>query len=109
MNNGGNGMNMRLHRKTSPPLAVESLAIQALTLMANDPEIASRFMSLSGLDAGSLRTAAKDPHFLAGVLDYVMADERLIVELAAATGHPPETIVAACQSAKGPAPDDSGL
>ena len=109
MNNGGNGMTTRSAQITLTPKAVESLAVEAFAFIAGDPELASRFMSLSGLDPSSLRAAAKDPHFLAGVLDYVMTDERLIFDLAAATGHRPESIVAACRSLKGPAPDDCGL
>ncbi len=109
MNNGDRGMTMRSGQKTLSPTAVESLAIDAFTFIAGDPEHASRFLSLSGFDMSSLRMAAKDPHFLAGVLDYVMTDERLISDLSTATGHPPEAIVAACQSLKGPAPDDFGL
>ena len=109
MNNGGNGMKTRSHQKTLRPLAVESLAIEALTFIAGDPDLASRFISLSGLDVGSMRMAAQDPQFLAGVLDYVLADDRLVVDLAAATGHPPEAIVATCLSLKSPAPGDGGL
>ena len=109
MNNGRVGMTMRSGSKTFSPLAAESLAIEAFTFIANDPEHASRFMSLSGFDMGSLRTAAKEPHFFAGLLDYVMTDERLISELAIATGHTPEAIVAACLSLKGPASEEFGL
>ena len=97
MNNGGNGMTTRSAQITLTPKAVESLAVEAFAFIAG------------GLDPSSLRAAAKDPHFLAGVLDYVITDERLIFDLAAATGHRPESIVAACRSLKGPAPDDCGL
>ena len=89
MNNGDNRMRSLPGHKTLPPKDVESLAIEALTLIAANPSLASTFMSLSGFDAGSLRMAAKRPDFLAGILDYVMTDERLILDLAAATGHRP--------------------
>lgn len=108
MNNGDNLMRSPSSQKTLSPKAVESLAIEALTLIASDPALASRFMSLSGFDPGSLRMAAKRPDFLAGVLDYVMADERLILDLAAATGHRPELIAAACRSRESD-PDVSSL
>ncbi len=98
MNNGDNLMRSPSGQKTLSSDAVESLAIEALTLIAGDPTLASRFMSLSGFDPGSLRMASKRPDFLAGVLDYVMTDERLILDLAAATGYRPEIIAAACRS-----------
>ena len=106
MNNGKHGMRPVL---TLAPEAVESLAIAALTLIAADPALTSSFMTLSGFDAGSLRMAAKRPHFLAGVLDYVMTDERLILNLAAATGYRPEAIAAACRNLEPPALDSAGL
>ena len=109
MNNGDNRMKTLSGQTTLPPKDVENLAIEALTLIAADPALASRFMSLSGFDAGSLRMASKRPHFLAGVLDYVMTDERLLLDLAAATGHRPEAIAAACRSLENPAPGSSGL
>ncbi len=111
MNNGKHGMTTLSGRKTLSPKAVESLAIEALTLIAADPALTSTFMTLSGFDAASLRMAAKRPHFLAGVLDYVMTDERLILDLAAATGYRPEAIeaiAAACRSLEAPASDAFG-
>ena len=107
MNNGKHGMRALSGGKALAPQAVESLAIKALTLIASDPALTSSFMNLSGFDPGSLRMAAKRPDFLAGVLDYVMTDERLILDLAAATGYRPEAIAAACRSLEAPAPDSS--
>ena len=108
MNNGDNLMRSPSGRKTLSPKAVESLAIEALNLIAGDPALASKFMSLSGFDPGSLRMAARRPDFLAGVLDYVMTDDGLILDLAAATGHRPETIAAACRGAENSGSDVSG-
>ena len=108
MNNGEHGMMTMSNSRPLSPNALESLAIEALTLIAADPERTSRFMTLSGLDAGSLRMAAKRPHFLAGVLDHVMSDERLILDLAAATGYRPEAIAAACRSRDPSLSDVSG-
>lgn len=105
MNNGEHGMRASSGPKTLSPDAVESLAIEALALIAADPALTSSFMNLSGFEVGSLRLAAKRPDFLAGVLDYVMSDERLVLDLAAATGYRPEAIAAACRSLEAPAPD----
>ena len=43
----------------------------------------------------NLRAAAADVHFLASVLDYVIADEPLLIGLAASRDVPPARIVAA--------------
>lgn len=60
----------------------EKLAVQALSYLAGDPEQLGRFLALSGLGPETLRTASRDPHFLAGVLDFVAGDERLLVAFA---------------------------
>ena len=50
---------------------------------------------VSGLEAGSIRNAAQDPQFLAGILDHVAGDEALLVAFAAHAGIPPERVVMA--------------
>jgi hypothetical protein len=60
----------------------EKLAIRALAYLAGDPEQLGRFLALSGLGPETLRTASRDPHFLAAVLDFVAGDERLLVAFA---------------------------
>src|SRR4030081_3949717 len=67
----------------------ETLAIQALSYLAQDPEQLSRFLALSGIDAGAIRAAAAQPEFLAGVLAYLAQDEALLVRFAAEAGGPP--------------------
>jgi hypothetical protein len=69
-------------RRITKDLA-ESLAIQALTFIAADPERLGRF----GPD--SLRVAAQQPDFLAGVFEYLLADERLLLDFAAEAGIDP--------------------
>src|ERR1041384_2453293 len=46
----------------------ESLAVQALTYLAAEPERLGRFIALSGLGPEDIRIAAGEPGFLAGVL-----------------------------------------
>jgi hypothetical protein len=72
--------------------AAESLAIQALSYLAQDPELLSRFLALSGIDPVAIRAAAAQPEFLAGVLAYLAQDEALLVRFAAETGVPPEAV-----------------
>jgi hypothetical protein len=72
--------------------AAAALAIEALSYIANDPEHVSRFLALTGIDPGAIRTAAREPSFLAGVLEYVCADERLLIACAGHAGVLPAAI-----------------
>ena len=64
----------------------EALAIQALTYIAGDGERLGRFLAITGIGPAEIRTAAREPGFLAGVLDYVAGNERMVTEFAAETG-----------------------
>jgi hypothetical protein len=75
--------------------AAEALAVQALSYIAQDGERLGRFLSLTGLGPAEIRAAARDPGFLAGVLEYLAGDERLLVDFAKEAGHDPATIEAA--------------
>src|ERR1700733_2062472 len=66
--------------------SARSLAVSALTFIAADPDRLNRFLGLTGLGPENLRTAAADPAFLGSVLDYLVADEKLLVEFAADAG-----------------------
>jgi len=71
--------------------AAEGLAIQALTFIAQDGERLGRFLAEAGLGPAEIRAAAREPGFLAGVLDHVASDQRLIESFAADAGlHPSE-------------------
>jgi hypothetical protein len=72
--------------------AAEDVAIQALGVLAGDPERLGRFLALSGLGPDTIRSAAGDPQFLAGVLDYVEGDEGLLLDVARALGVEPAEV-----------------
>jgi hypothetical protein len=75
--------------------AAEQLAIAALGFIADEPERLGRFLAMTGLGPGSLRNAAREPHFLAGVLDHVAADETLLVAFAAQHEVDPDAVMRA--------------
>jgi len=75
--------------------AAELLAVDALTFLAGRPEALGRFLALTGVGPHSLRAAAADPAFLAGVLDHVLADEALLVAFAEAADLRPERVAEA--------------
>ncbi len=64
--------------------AAEKTAIAALAFLAADPEQLSRFAAIAGLDLANLRQAAREPGFLAAVLDHVTAEHSLGEACAAA-------------------------
>lgn len=72
--------------------AARELAIAALGFIANDGEHLSRFLALSGIDPGSIRAAAAEPGFLAGVLAYISNHEATLMAFAAHAGVAPERI-----------------
>ena len=82
-------------RSGQGPLAAEVaevLAIQALGFIAQDEERLGRFLALTGMGPGKIRQAARERHFLVGVLDYVSGDEHLLVAFASHAGVDPRTI-----------------
>ena len=82
--------------------SARSLAVSALTFIAADSDRLSRFLSLTGLGPDNLRTAAADPGFLGSVLDYLVADEELLVSFAADVGVKPEAVARAHYALCGP-------
>ncbi len=73
----------------------ETLAIQALSFIAGEPERLGRFLAISGIGPEQIRAAAREPLFLAGVLDHIASDERLLVAFAAEIGIDPAEIAKA--------------
>lgn len=80
-----------------------SLAASALAFVAADPERLERFLNLTGLGPHSLRDAAEDPAFDGSVLEYLLADEELLLRFASASQLMPETVALARQVLCGPA------
>jgi hypothetical protein len=81
--------------------AAATLAIEALGYLAGDPEHLERFLALTGISPGEIRAAARQPGFLAGVLDYVAGDEALLRAVAAQAGVAPEEFDHARQTLSG--------
>jgi hypothetical protein len=75
--------------------AAEGLGVDALVFLAADEDRLDRFLALTGLAPGDLRALSASPGFLAGVLDHLMADERLLVAFAEEQRLDPTTIARA--------------
>ena len=94
--------------KTSPSrVDGQELAVAALSFLAQEPDRLSRFLDLCGLGPHNLRAAAADPGFLAAVLDYLLADEPLLIAFAAEQSVAPASVAAARRAMGGPRPSET--
>ena len=75
--------------------AAETLAIQALAFLGEEPAHLGAFLAATGIGPDNLRAAAAEPGFLAGVLEFVMNDEALLMVFAERTRIRPTLIAAA--------------
>ena len=66
-----------------------------LVFVASDPDQLGRFMALSGLSPQDLRANLQDPVFQAGVLDFALSDESLLLAFAANEGIDPHAVLRA--------------
>jgi Protein of unknown function (DUF3572) len=75
--------------------AAEALAIQALAFFAAEPERLNGFLAASGISTDQIREAAREPNFLAGVLEHMLGDESLLIAFAQSAGLDPADIARA--------------
>ncbi|WP_210102825.1 DUF3572 domain-containing protein [Neorhizobium galegae] len=80
----------------------EETAAAVLQWLAEEPDMFSRFLALSGLQVDQLRHAVGDPGFLAGMIDFVMAHEPTLLAFCEARQWKPEAVVAAWHHYSGP-------
>ncbi len=75
--------------------AAEMLAVQALAFIAEEPERLAAFLNVTGIEATAIRDTAREPGFLAGVLEHMLADESLLRAFAESAGIDPAGIARA--------------
>lgn len=73
----------------------QGIATEALLRLSHDPEQIGRFLAFSGIGPEMIREAAGEPGFLAGVLEFYMTDEPLLLALCENAGIRPTMIAAA--------------
>ena len=78
-----------------PDFDPETLALRVLAHIAMDEDLLPRFLTLSGLDAESLKARAADPALLGGLLDFVMYDDALVLRMAEVLEVKPEAFARA--------------
>jgi len=81
--------------------AAEMLAIQALAFIGEDPNALARFLDISGIPAGQIRTVSREPGFLGGVLEHMLSDEKLLVAFADSAGIDPAAVARAASALGG--------
>ncbi len=81
--------------KSMPLDEAEALATQALVYLSRDSEQLGRFLSLTGIGPELIRQAAAEPGFLAGVLEFYMSDETLLLAFCENFGVRPTMFAAA--------------
>jgi Protein of unknown function (DUF3572) len=74
------------------------LAVQALAFIAEDDTRLSGFIASTGIAVRSIRDAAREPNFLAGVLEHILADENLLIAFADSAGINPAEVARARQT-----------
>lgn len=73
----------------------QSIAISALQFIAEDPERLDRFLAMSGIEAATIRDAAREPGFMLGIIDHLLGDEPLLLAFAKASEIDPREVQAA--------------
>lgn len=73
----------------------EKLAIAALGFLAGEENRLAGFLHLTGLSPADLRREAGSTAFLGGVLDFIAADESLLLVFASEHGAAPEAVMTA--------------
>ncbi|MFO1186811.1 MAG: DUF3572 domain-containing protein [Alphaproteobacteria bacterium] len=73
----------------------ESLALQGLAFLAGDERRLGALLVQAGWTLAELRAQAGEPSVLAGVLDFLLADEKLLIAFSEETSVAPERITRA--------------
>jgi hypothetical protein len=76
-------------------ITAERLAVAALGFIAADAERLGRFLAATGIGPADIRAAAREPLFLAGVLDHLVNSESELLAFAQESGNPAQDVVAA--------------
>jgi len=91
--------------KFSTSKDAEAIAIEALGFVASDPELLPRFLAITGIEPQAIREAAREPGFLAGVLQFILAHEPTLLRFSETSDITPAKVAAALRHL--PLGDDS--
>lgn len=80
----------------------QEIAVAILTWLGEEPDMLTRFLSLSGVEASSLRQFSASPGFAAALMEFVMGHEPSLMAFSARSGIAPDVVAAAWQKLSGP-------
>jgi uncharacterized protein DUF3572 len=78
--------------------SAEEIAVAALGFVAADPAQLTRFLSITGIEPQAIREAAREPGFLAGVLQFIIAHEPTLIAFAESAGIEPASVAQAMRN-----------
>ncbi len=81
--------------------SAETLAFQAVSWLATDADLLGEFLNATGVGLSSLVADLKKPEFMASVLDFILAEDRHVLALAAYAGIGPAEVAVARASLPG--------
>jgi len=76
----------------------EILAVRALAFLAENDSRLGVFVAATGIAVQSIRAAAREPNFLAGVLEHILSDEALLIAFAEGADINPAEVARARQA-----------
>ena len=77
--------------RSMTPERAEIIGLQALAFIAEDTQAISGLLNNSGLGPQTLKQAAQEPAFLAGVLDFLLHNEDRLISFCDQYDLPPQT------------------
>ena len=83
---------MRSKRQPIDRETAETIAVQGLAFLAEEPARLQRFLLATGLEASDIRARADSPELMSAVLEHLAADESLLLVFAATHKLAPESI-----------------
>ena len=72
--------------------AAAEMALRALAFLAADETRVERFLALTGVDPGDVRSLIGEAGFQLAVLDHIAGDEPLLLEFTQGEGMKPEVV-----------------
>ncbi|WP_152048489.1 DUF3572 family protein [Aureimonas psammosilenae] len=79
-------------REREPVIDAPEIGVQALTFIASHQDLIDKFVEVTGFAIGDLRRLATQPSFFVAVLDFFLAHEPDLLDLASQLHVRPETI-----------------
>ncbi len=84
---------MRTGKRNSDSIAstanAEEVAVAGLGFIAGDDKLLARFLAITGIEAQTIRSAAKEPGFLREVLAFILAHQPTLDQFSNVSGIEP--------------------